>query len=96
MKRLPNRFGSIYKLSGSRRRPYGARVWNTKKYKYTYIGYYTTETETIQALTDYNKNPYDISLNNTTLLDLYEMFKKRKPDMSKKAPSVSITQPLII
>ena len=78
MKRLPNRFGSIHKLSGSRRRPYGARIWNRKKYQYIYIGYYSTETEAIQALTDYNKNPYDISLNNITLSGLYEMFKKRK------------------
>ena len=88
MKRLPNRFGSIHKLSGSRRRPYGARIWNRKKYQYIYIGYYSTETEAIQALTDYNKNPYDISLNNITLSGLYEMFKKRKPDMSKSAVGV--------
>ncbi len=43
-------------------------------------GYYATQPEAIAALTEYNKNPYDINLNGATIADMWEIFKKRKFD----------------
>ena len=44
--RNPNNYGSVFKLSGNRRKPWAVRVttgWS-KDYKqqYKYLGYYTT------------------------------------------------------
>ena len=80
MKRLPKGFGSVQTLSRSRRKPYAARIWNKDTARYTYIGYYATQPEAIAALTEYNKNPYDINLNGATIADMWEIFKKRKFD----------------
>lgn len=77
--RLPNGFGSVYKLSGNRRKPWAARKtvgWtfdeeNQKAYpKYEFIGYYKSKKEALTALTDYNKDPYE--LNDITFAELYE------------------------
>lgn len=64
MKRLPKGYGSVYKLSGSRRRPFTARIQtghNTEsgRPEYKYLGYYKTSQEALQALIEYNKSPYD-------------------------------------
>ena len=40
MKRLPKGFGSVYKLSGSRRKPY--RACKLVDGKYITVGYYAT------------------------------------------------------
>lgn len=76
MKRLGNGVGSVYKLSGDRRKPWTARKtvgWNEKgQPKYKYIGYYRTKAEALNALMDYNKSPY--SLNGERLIDIYEKF----------------------
>lgn len=85
--RLPNGYGSVYKLSGNRRRPFVARKtigfeWNEEKQRsypiYQVIGYYAKRNEALTALSDFNKNPYDIEAKNTTLSDMYEIFKKRR------------------
>lgn len=75
MKRLPNNYGSVKKLSGDRARPYGAykpAVLNKKTARYTQevIGYYATREEAIQALSDWNKNRG--TKTNYTLSELYE------------------------
>lgn len=83
MKRLPKGFGSVYKLSGNRRKPYAARVlqrYEDDKPIYKYVGYYETKREALAALTEYNKNPYDLDLANSTITDIWEIFKKRKFD----------------
>ena len=80
MKRLPKGFGSVQTLSGNRRKPYAARIWDKNTSRYIYIGYYATQPEAIAALTEYNKNPYDINLNGATIADMWEIFKKRKFD----------------
>lgn len=59
--KLPNSFGSVYKQSGNRRKPWVARVttgWTEdgKQIKY-YVGSYKNRAEAIAALTEYNKNP---------------------------------------
>lgn len=84
MKRLPNNYGSVNKLSGNRRKPYAVRILNgydlNGKANYKYIGYYPTYSEALEALTEYNKNPYDVNLSGATLADIWEMFKKRRFD----------------
>ena len=61
--RLPNGYGSVYKLSGNRRKPYIARRtigWDDNgKQLYANIGYYRTRAEALQALAAFNDNPYD-------------------------------------
>lgn len=76
MKRLPKGFGSVYKLSGSRRKPY--RACKLVDGKYITVGYYATSTAAVEALTDYNKNPYDLTSKDVTIAELYEVFKERK------------------
>ena len=74
--RLPNGYGSIYKLSGNRRKPWCVRKttgWKDNGQPiYTFIGYYPTRQEALTALADYNKDPYDLQLSSVTFADLYE------------------------
>lgn len=74
--RLPNGYGSIYKLSGNRRRPWCVRKttgWKDNGQPiYTFVGYYPTRQEALTALADYNKDPYDLQLSSVTFADLYE------------------------
>lgn len=60
--RNPNGYGSVYKLSGNRRKPYAARVTIGFKPEnghpiYRFIGYYKTRAEALKALALYNDNP---------------------------------------
>lgn len=70
--KLPNGYGSVYKLSGKRRNPWCARKtvgWKQvpekkKSYPvYEFIGYFKSRTEALQALANYNEDPYDLSDN---------------------------------
>jgi hypothetical protein len=78
--RNPNGFGNITKLSGKRRNPWRVRKtlrWEvdpaTGKQKQIFqnIGYYPTRAAAIEALSDFNTNPYDVS-NNISFSDIYE------------------------
>mgnify|MGYP004702704859 CR=1 FL=1 len=79
--KMPNGFGSVYKLSGNRRNPWVARKttgWTFDEVKkksypiYEYIGYYPTRKEALTALSDYNKNPYDLETRKITFEQVYE------------------------
>lgn len=79
--KLPNGYGSVYKLSGKRRNPYivrkttGWQIDDTTgkaKQKYVTVGYYPTKAAALQALADYNENPYDIKADNITFKEVYE------------------------
>ncbi len=74
--RLPNGYGSVYKLSGNRRKPYIARRtigWDDNgKQLYANIGYYRTRAEALQALAAFNDNPYDLQLSKVTFSEIYE------------------------
>lgn len=83
--RLPNGFGSVHKLPGNRRNPWRVRKtvgWDTdletgiSKQKYITIGYYATQNEALLALSEYNANPYDISVNTITFSEVYEKWSK--------------------
>ncbi len=79
--RLPNGFGTVYKLSGKRRKPYIAqktRGWEINeetgktKQLYTVVGYYETRKEALTALAEFNANPYDVNVSKITFENVYE------------------------
>ena len=76
MKRKGNGTGSVYKLQGTRSKPWAARKTTGFKENgqpiYKFIGYYRTKAEAIAALVEYNKSPY--SLDGERLCDVYERF----------------------
>lgn len=78
--RLPNGYGSVYKLSGKRRKPWIARKTqgydDDGKQIYIIVGYYATRQLALQALADYNDNPYDIEMSKATFSDMYERWYK--------------------
>lgn len=95
--RLPNGFGSVYKLSGNRRNPWCARKttgWKDNGQPiYHFIGYYPTRQEALTALVEYNKDPYDLHLATITFDELFDKwseahFQKIKPNSTKGYLSV--------
>ena len=79
--RLPNGFGSVYKLSGNRRTPWVARkttgwTFDEEKQKsypiYAFVGYYESRKEALTALAEYNKDPYDLHHNTITFAEVFE------------------------
>ena len=79
--KLPNGFGTVYKLSGNRRNPYVAKKtkgWENdpktgkSKQLYTVVGYYPTRKEALTALAEFNANPYDVDAAKVTFEDVYE------------------------
>ncbi|MBQ6318234.1 MAG: site-specific integrase [Lachnospiraceae bacterium] len=78
--KLPNNYGSVTKLKGNRRRPWVARVstgtvvnYATHKAypKQTALGYYETRKEAMQALAEYNANPFNVDQHNMTISELW-------------------------
>ena len=85
--KLPNRYGSVYKLSGKRRRPY--IVQKTVKWEIDpdtgkvrqireTIGYAKTKAEGLKMLAEYNSSPYDIEASRKTFADVYEDWSRQK------------------
>lgn len=83
----PNGYGSVKKLSGKRRKPW--HVQKTINYRVDVItkkvvqeritiGYYTTRKEALQALAEYNANPYDINATKITFSEVYEKWSEEK------------------
>jgi integrase len=72
----PNGFGSVHKLSGNRRNPWRVRKtigWDEEgKQLYQTIGYYKSRQLAIQALAEYNANPYDLKTDSITFSEVYE------------------------
>ena len=95
--RLPNGIGSVHQINDGKRRrkPWRARVPSHIEFnaetgkasqKYINIGYFETETEAIEALFEYRKNPYTLEASVSTFADVYEMWSKKKfPTVSKVA-----------
>ena len=79
--KLPNRYGTVTKLSGNRRRPWVAREGQSGRQKP--IGYAATREEGLILLAQYNKSPWDVETDKITLQELYELW------LEKKAPKLS-------
>jgi len=84
-KRLPNNFGTVYKLSGNRRNPWIARrrtgeVYDDEKHVarpvYTTVGYYPTRKDAMEALA---KAPENLTRKEEpTFGEVYELWKADK------------------
>lgn len=74
----PNGYGSVFKLSGKRRKPFTARVtagWDDEgKQLYKYLGYYETRREAMIALAEHNKDPLILDANTITFKEMYERY----------------------
>ncbi len=79
--RLPNGFGSVHKLSGTRRNPWRVRkmIGKTEEGKALYIniGYYSSRAKALEALAEFNKNPYDLNNDKLTFDDVYKLMVER-------------------
>ncbi len=79
-RKLPNGFGSIKRLSGSRKNPFAAYPPVTEFHEngspksVPAIGYYRTYQDAYDALSSYNRNPYNIDDANATFANVYEMW----------------------
>lgn len=79
--KLPNGYGSIYKMAGKRSKPFRAMKtdkWvldavtgKSKQIRIT-VGYFATREEAMRALANYNENPYDIKTDSITFSEVYE------------------------
>lgn len=79
--KLPNGYGTIYKMAGKRSKPYRAMKtdkWiidpvtgKSKQIRFT-IGYYQSREDAMIALANYNENPYDIKADSITFSEVYE------------------------
>lgn len=78
----PNGYGSVYKLSGNRRRPFIARKtigFNEKGHPiYFTVGYYAKRSEAMRALAEFNGRNADMSEGDITLSGLFEKWKREK------------------
>ncbi len=83
MKRLPKGFGSVQKMTGSRRKPYGARIWDAKQARHFYIGYYETMEEALAALHEYHKSPYEYDKKDMTLKDCLNILLRQRVNVSE-------------
>lgn len=78
--RRGNGDGSIFKLSGKRRKPWAVRIttgWTDEGKQITkYLGYYKTKTEAKAALNQYIVSPYELETKSVTLWQVYEGWEK--------------------
>ncbi|MCI8388981.1 MAG: tyrosine-type recombinase/integrase [Clostridiales bacterium] len=84
--RNPNGFGNITKLSGKRRNPWRVRktlrweidpVTGKQKQVFQNIGYYPTRAAAMEALSNFNANPYDVG-KDITFADIYDKWSREK------------------
>lgn len=90
--KLPNGYGSVYRLAGNRRKPWAVRITVSCKegkdgkthWKYKYLGYYETQSEALVALAHFNEHPYDIDSNKITFGEIFEKWSTEHfPKISK-------------
>lgn len=74
--KLPNGYGSVYKMSGNRRKPWAVRVtdgWDeNKKQKHKYIGFFEKREQAIKHLSAYNENPLLMQNSKVTFEEVYK------------------------
>ncbi len=86
--KLPNNFGSVYKLSGKRRKPYVACISEGYN-KYgkrlrKIIGYAESYEKGLDMLSEYRKNPYDLDFKNITFEDVFYKLEKELENLVDK------------
>lgn len=91
--RLASGSGSIIKHKGNRRRPYQVRItvgWTDEgKQIYDTLGWFSKQSDAIDCLNEYHKNPIDAELSKITFKQLFdEWSSKHFPTISKSGASV--------
>ena len=81
--RNPNKYGSVVKLSGNRRRPFmvrsGVYGYDDRGYPlFDIIGYTSTREEGNIMLAEYNRDPWDVDKAKITLQGLFDLWKEKK------------------
>ena len=80
--KLPNGYGSVIKMSHRRRKPFAARVtagWTEDgRQVKKYLGFFRTREEALNALANYNQNPFDLDLRKLTFAEVYARWCKLK------------------
>lgn len=84
-----NGSGSVYKLSGNRRKPWVAAVtekWTDEgKQIRKILGTYATRDEALKALSDFNESPFDLNRLTCTFSDVYKAWSEWKfPTIKEK------------
>jgi integrase len=91
--RNPNGYGALIKMPGNRRRPWRVRLtagWEVTpegktKQLYHNLGYYATRKEAMQALAEYNNNPYDLASKKITFEYCYNAWAPKHYEKYKGA-----------
>lgn len=89
--KLPNGYGSITKLSGNRRKPYMVRiseeVYDEEAEGMVFVrkplGYYRTKKEALDALAEFNNEPFALFGNDITFLEAYNKWSETHTNFSK-------------
>lgn len=89
MRRLPNRYGTVTKLKGNRRRPWIVKAWvgtkDTGAPKYDIVGYTETYEAGLSLLAEYRNDPWDVDAAKITVGELYDLWYKIKfPKLGEK------------
>ena len=93
--KLPNKFGSIKKLSGNRRKPYAAFPpcigfsETGSPIHPKAVGYFATYDEAYQALSEYHKAPFDTDNLRITFKQMFETYQKSKEYKALKEKSIN-------
>lgn len=86
--KLPNGFGTVYKMQGNRRRPYVAK--KTIQGKQKAIGYFESFEEAMACLVAYNRDPALLSPSRTTFAEVYALWKvKHFPQLRSESARIS-------
>lgn len=86
--RLPNKYGSVRKLSGARRKPYAVVLTTGYKDNGTqirkYLSYHATKKEALAALAAYHESPFDLGKKDVTFAEVYENWLATRPEGTDK------------
>ncbi len=74
--KLPNRYGTVTKLSGNRRKPWIVKEGTSGKQRP--IGYAATKEEALNILAKFNDSPWDIDTAKLTLQELFDLWKEKR------------------
>nr|WP_304151373.1 hypothetical protein [Mitsuokella multacida] len=86
--KLPNGFGTVYKLSGNRRRPYVVK--KTIQHRQKALGYFETFEDAMAYLVEYNHDPALLSPSKTTFSEVYALWKAQHfPRLRSEARTVT-------
>lgn len=75
--RNPNGYGSVYKMSGKRRKPWAVVKTislTAGKQERALLGTFATRAEANEFLVKFNRNPYDLKTENLTFYEVFELF----------------------